>query len=418
MRVSPLALVCAALVLACPNTAAAADVTVANAAIQAGSLVITGTTATPSMKVRLDGQTAPAFNVTSNGAKQFTFNLIYHPGDCVVVLQKVNSNNTLGGAVSAVVANCGPKGLTPRGAWGSSLNYLTNDLVTTQGSSWRAKRNNVNKPPASNAADWEKFAAAGATGAAGAQGPIGETGADGETGPGGPVGPAGPPGSTGPAGPVGPGGPQGPQGPAGPASGIIASVEMQFSQDDRNAWTHVETMADDQCFSSIPLGFTFNGFGASTATVSLSSNGVLFFGATGCSTIFTNTALPAAISASPMLFFFWDDLEDLGTGEYFEYLTTGTAGGRVFNLYFRNRHRSQPCGTDDVNVMISVHEGSNLVKAAYSGMSGCAQMRGSTATFGFQTSGATSAKAISVGFDSPVLDDNSPRQWMTFHPPN
>ncbi len=78
------ALVLAAMLPIGGNAAEAADVTVTSAKIQAGKLVITGTTLTAGMKVRLDGQPAAAFNLTSNGSKAFTFNIVYHPGDCIV----------------------------------------------------------------------------------------------------------------------------------------------------------------------------------------------------------------------------------------------------------------------------------------------------------------------------------------------
>ena len=288
----------------------------------------------------------------------------------------------------------------------------------------------------------------GATGAQGAQGPVGPTGAQGAQGSQGVAGPAGAQGPMGPIGPAGaqgpqgtqgpqgatgaqgaqgpqgiqgsqgvagPQGPQGIQGPPGPGN-IIAGIHMQFSQDDRSGWTHTEALGDDTCFTSIPLGFTFDGFGANTSVVSISSNGVLFFGST-CSTSFTNTALPTSISNEAMLFFFWDDLFDYGSGEYFEYNTSGTAGGRVFNLYFRNRLLSSVCGSDPQNIMISVHEGSNLVKAAYSGFSGCANIRGAGATLGLQTTGGSSATAFMVGYNTALLDDNANRQTMSFHPP-
>jgi hypothetical protein len=197
---------------------------------------------------------------------------------------------------------------------------------------------------------------------------------------------------------------------------------MQFSQDDRSGWTHVETPttfgnADDGCQSFIPLGFTYTGFGANTTSVSVSTNGVLFFGQ-NCSTTFTNTTLPFALSTDAMLFFFWDDLQDFGVGEYLEYKTFGSAGGLVFNLYFRSRLHDAACGTDAINAMVSIHQGSNLIKVVYSGMSGCEAMRGGSATLGFQTSGGTSAKAFTIGVNSPVLNDNASFQTMSFHPPN
>jgi len=198
---------------------------------------------------------------------------------------------------------------------------------------------------------------------------------------------------------------------------IVCSVDAQFSIDDRSGWTHVEALGDDTCFPNIPLGFTFTGWGRADTTVSVSSNGILFFGSSGCSTSFTNTALPAGISNSPFLAFFWDDLFDYSAGEYFEYSTLGTPGGRVFNLFFRNRLLSSVCGTDAVNLMISIHEGSNLIHVSYSGFSGCYNIRGGGATFGLQGPGGTNAKAFMVGFNAPILDNDASRQSISFTPP-
>ena len=219
----------------------AQDIITANPRVQNGRLIITGTTAAPNMQLRLDGGTSAPFNVTSGASRAFTFNLVYLPSDCIATLQKV-TRTALGAPSNWVVANCGAAGLSPRGNWSGSLFYLKNDLVTSQGSSWRAKRDNTNKPPAAGA-DWELFAQRGERGPrglTGQQGPLGEQGPpgwDGRTGPVGPRGPAGPQGpqgeqgevgpegATGPAGPTGPQGAQGTQGPAG-ASGGLPGVRL------------------------------------------------------------------------------------------------------------------------------------------------------------------------------------------------
>ena len=240
---------------------------------------------------------------------------------------------------------------------------------------------------------------------------MGDIGPMGPQGPMGLMGPIGPQGATGPQGVPGP---QGPQGPAGLSDTIVASFNMNFSVDDRSAWTHVENLSDDACFTGLPLGFTFNGFGASTAEVSVSSNGNLFFGNI-CSSTFSNMGLPVFISSNPFLAFFWDDLKDYGSGEYFEYTTIGSAPGRVFNLYFRNRLFSSDCGSDPVQVMIQIHETSNIVNVTYIGFSGCVNIRGGSATLGLQS--ANAAKAVMAGVNSPVLDDNANRQSMSFQPP-
>jgi 3-hydroxy-3-methylglutaryl CoA synthase len=67
--------------------------------------------------------------------------------------------------------------------------------------------------------------------------------------------------------------------------------------------------------------------------------------------------------------------------------------------------------------MISIREGSNMVSVSYSGFSGCAEIRGSSATFGLQTTGGSGATAMMLGYNSPILDDNGGQQTMSFHPP-
>ena len=116
--------------------------------------------AAPNTWVRLDGQTARDFNVKSGADGAFAFGVIYHPGDCIVGVQRLISPTALGVATAALVADCGPAGVSPRGAWNAATAYVANDLVTYLGSTWRARRSNANTLPVSGAV-WEQFAAAG-----------------------------------------------------------------------------------------------------------------------------------------------------------------------------------------------------------------------------------------------------------------
>ena len=56
-----------------------------------------------------------------------------------------------------------PLDVIARGAWSPTVKYEKDNLVTARGSTWRAKRVNINKVPGSTApstaADWEVFAA-------------------------------------------------------------------------------------------------------------------------------------------------------------------------------------------------------------------------------------------------------------------
>jgi hypothetical protein len=104
-----------------------------------------------------------------------------------------------------------------------------------------------------------------------------------------------------------------------------------------------------------------------------------------------------------------------GAAEYFEYKTYGTAPGRVFNFCARHRLVSSLCGSDAQQVMIQIHEQSNVVNVTYSGLSGCEDIRGGSATLGLQSAGG--AQAVMAGFNSPILDDNAAHQSMSFQPP-
>lgn len=203
--------------------ASAQDITAANPRIANGRLVITGTTQSGNMLVRLDGKVTAGFQVRSNNVtKAFTFSVLYHPGDCIVTLQKVNPNNTLGPAANFVVADCG-LGFLPRGTWTAAASYLLNDVVTFGGSSWRAKRASLNKQPVAGL-DWELWASKGAVGPIGPRGLQGVAGATGPAGAAGPAGVAGATGPTGATGPAGPAGAQGPVGPRGPGLNMVAAT--------------------------------------------------------------------------------------------------------------------------------------------------------------------------------------------------
>ncbi len=173
----------------------AADVTITDAKIAGGKLVVTGTTATASMPLTLDD----TYSGKSNGAKAFTFSLVYLPPDCIVAINKTGA----AAKTQAVVANCAARGLNAQGAWNNTTGYLTNDVVTQLGSVWRALKDNKGKSPSANPTAWEKFVQKGDTGAAGAEGPAGAAGAAGGTGPQGPAGAAAEAGATGPQGAAG-----------------------------------------------------------------------------------------------------------------------------------------------------------------------------------------------------------------------
>lgn len=185
-----------ALLAATTVSASAQQITVTEATVEAGKLVVAGTTPQPNQKITLDDQ----FSAKSKASRAFKFSLDdYLPPSCIVALKAGPLVTT------AVVANCGPRGVTARGPWNAEDDYVADDLVTFEGSTWRAKRASTGKTPVAGK-NWEIFASAGDTGATGPEGPQGIQG---------PMGATGPQGEPGPEGPIGPTGAEGPTGPQG-----------------------------------------------------------------------------------------------------------------------------------------------------------------------------------------------------------
>ena len=72
----------------------------------------------------------------------------------------------LAGAVGAT----GGRGVTPRGAWGSTLAYAVDDLVVYEGSAWKAIQASIGANPRESPTRWELFVAKGDKGETGSQG--------------------------------------------------------------------------------------------------------------------------------------------------------------------------------------------------------------------------------------------------------
>lgn len=210
------------------SQAGTAGVTVNVATLAGGRLVITGTATSVGQVVSIK---TTKFRTAADSQKRFSFNVDFRTPDCRVYL----ATNT--GWLGLQIGNCGPVGVVNRGFWSAARAYVQNDIVSSAGVAWIARRANTNKQPGlpTTTSDWQLLVARGARGAEGIAGPRGPAGLEGERGPQGPAGPpgpAGPQGSTGPVGSQGPAGsigPVGPQGPVGPA-GVTPRGEWQNTE--------------------------------------------------------------------------------------------------------------------------------------------------------------------------------------------
>ena len=127
IRNSGIAGISTALIAVLTASSALAAISVETAAISAGKLEVKGVSSRGTT-ITLDS--AYQLNLGAGGSFSFVVNN-YHPSSCIVELR----DNVAGSkAVKAVIANCGLRGLTARGAWSLSLDYKTDDVVTRGGS--------------------------------------------------------------------------------------------------------------------------------------------------------------------------------------------------------------------------------------------------------------------------------------------
>jgi hypothetical protein len=160
----------------------------------------------------------------------------------------------------------------------------------------------------------------------------------------------------------------------------------------------------DDATSTITMPFSVTINGIAYNTVSACTNGWIAFGSTTIAS-FSNTALPtSSITSTPIIFPYWDDLQDYGTGEYLRWGSVGSSPNQVFIIDYSMRLRSG-ADADRVNFQVQIHEGSGLINVKYRD-SMAPTMNGQGATIGFQLDGGSSAKAYPIVYNGKVLDDN------------
>lgn len=188
---------------------------------------------------------------------------------------------------------------------------------------------------------------------------------------------------------------------------VSVATNFHPSYDDFT-YTSVLSSCSDDALYTINWGFPITIDGVAYTEGRISTNGVLFFGTSG-STSFGNGALPTSITSNPALFFMWDD----HSGFDITYRVAGTTGGRVCHIRWRADETTN-CSGDDMNIYITLYEGSNSVSVRYMDIAGGSSnyTAGYSATIGFQFAGGSSAEAIMMSQNTEVLDDNNERQFF------
>lgn len=186
------------------------------------------------------------------------------------------------------------------------------------------------------------------------------------------------------------------------------SANFAFSPDDLGTTSIFADNTDDARYvHTLPFSVTIEGVAYTQITIC--SNGWVAFGDVN-STTFNATALPATFTNNPVIFPFWTDLKDYGSGEYVVVRNEGTSPNRTVVVYFRMRALWATSAVAEFQLQI--HEGSALLNVKYismaptlNGQQWTGDATKSTA-IGFQLGGGASAKAYPITFNGKVLDDN------------
>ncbi|CAF3994795.1 unnamed protein product, partial [Rotaria magnacalcarata] len=150
------------------------------------------------------------------------------------------------------------------------------------------------------------------------------------------------------------------------------------------------TSVDDAYVLLNPIPFSITLYGYTTSSASVQSNGCVCLA--GCSSAYSNTALPSSSFSGATAFGYWDDLYIYsGTSQSVYYGTTGTYPNRNLVFEFYTAHFSQP--TLYYHFQIVFYEASpNIVRYLYYQASD----GGTSATIGVQSTGSGPSMTYSV----------------------
>jgi hypothetical protein len=121
--------------------------------------------------------------------------------------------------------------------------------------------------------------------------------------------------------------------------------------------------SDDTISGAVPIGFSFNYAGNTYTNVYASSNGFLSFNASSANSAFNSIGAPAATSI-PLIAPLWDDLDGFSTGAA-SYLTTGTAGNRVFTFEWLNWEWNYTTSAATISFQVKLYEADGKIEFVY-----------------------------------------------------
>ena len=143
---------------------------------------------------------------------------------------------------------------------------------------------------------------------------------------------------------------------------------------------------DDGFFNNIPLGFTFVYMDVPYTSISASTNGWITFGSAITNSTFTND-VSAGGAPRPVVAALWDDI-DVQVATNVSYLTTGTAGNRIFTIQYLNTQWDYLATGNTMSFQIKLFETTGVIQFIYRQESGA--INNPSASIGITASGTGS----------------------------
>lgn len=198
------------------------------------------------------------------------------------------------------------------------------------------------------------------------------------------------------------------------------AMDMASSPDDLGGSDISFTGGDDDGYYYHNLPFSYTIEGTAYNSITICTNGWVAFGNVS-STSRSSGSLPASFTNNPVIFPYWTDLKDFGSGENVRVYNMGSGSNQVVVVHYKtkaycgNNANPNPNHYAEFQVMIHQNGGINVKYINMNPTMNGQQISCSTTynvTIGFQLSGGSSAKSFPVSYNAKVLDDNRmPESW-------
>jgi len=150
--------------------------------------------------------------------------------------------------------------------------------------------------------------------------------------------------------------------------------------------------ADEGYGNAIPIGFDFWYMGVNYTTISASSNGWIALGSDITNATPVNN-LSAGGAPRPVIAPLWDDLDEVSTSNV-TYVTTGTAGSRIFTIQYLTAKWSRTAPSATISFQVKLYEGTGKVQFIYRPESG--NVAGASASIGITATATGSGNFLSL----------------------